>query len=125
MMLQDKKTILLVDDNRANLFALEIMLKPKGIKTIKASSGQEALQHLYKNNIEMVLLDIKMPVMNGYETARKIRQEPDFCQIPIIFVSAIDEGSDIFLPEVGHGIIDYMYKPIKTEDMRVILEKYF
>jgi CheY-like chemotaxis protein len=123
-LLQNKKTILLVDDITANLFALDVMLKPTGIKTVKATSGKAALQNLYTNNIDLILLDIKMPIMNGYETAIQIRREPEFCQIPIIFVSAIDEGSDIFLPEEGHGIIDYMYKPIKTESFKVILQKY-
>ena len=121
---EDKKTILLVDDKIENLFALGITLKPMGLNIIKAKSGKEAIDKLHANSIDLILLDVKMPVMDGYETATCIRRETKSCQIPIIFVSAIDEGAGNFLAEPGHGIIDYMYKPIDAEKMKVILQKY-
>ena len=120
----ENKAVLIVDDKMENLFALKIMLKPTGLKIIKAKSGQEAIEKLRENAVDLILLDVKMPVMDGYETATTIRQNSTLCHIPIIFVSAIDEGTNSFSAEAGHGIIDYMYKPIDKQKMKDMLEKY-
>jgi len=123
-MTEDKKTVLLVDDKAGNLFALNIILKPMNLKIIKAQSGQEAIEKLRENHIDLILLDVKMPVMDGYGTATCIRKESSLCQIPIIFVSAIDEDSGSFLAENNHGKIGYVYKPIDDQKIKMLIKTY-
>ena len=110
--MDDKTKVLIVDDRVENLFALNILLKPLGIQGIKAKSGEEALQKLEAHKVKAILLDVNMPGMNGYETADAIRQNSDWAQLPIFFVSAMDEGSGTYEAQSDHGSVEYLYKPI-------------
>ena len=85
----DKVNILLVDDQPAKLLSYEVILSELGENLIKANSANEALQHLLKAEIAVILIDVVMPDLDGFELAALIREHPRFQHIAIIFVSAI------------------------------------
>src|SRR5947209_2281086 len=88
--------VLLVDDQEANLTALEAMLQGLGANLVKARSGDEAIQHLLVEDFAVVLLDVMMPGKDGFETARLIRSRPQTRHTPVIFLTARDSGdSDV------------------------------
>src|SRR5947208_13791479 len=84
-----KVNMLLVDDQPAKLLSYEVMLEPLGENLIKAASAKEALEHLLKNDIAVVLVDVCMPQLDGFELAARIREHPRFQNTGIIFISAI------------------------------------
>ncbi len=83
--------ILVVDDRRENLFAMEILLKPLGADVVIALSGNEALSQVLRHRFVLILMDVQMPDMDGFETASLIREDENSRQIPIIFVTAINK----------------------------------
>jgi CheY-like chemotaxis protein len=89
IMKKDPINILLVDDQPAKLLSYEAILQDLGENLIKARSAQEALEHLLKEDIAIVLSDVSMPELDGFELARMIRNHPRFQQTAIIFISAI------------------------------------
>ncbi|HJZ60972.1 MAG TPA: SpoIIE family protein phosphatase [Miltoncostaeaceae bacterium] len=105
-------SILLVDDRRSNLLALEALLEPLGRRIVLAQSGQEALRHLLNEEFAVILLDVQMPDMDGYETARLIRERPRTRQVPIIFVTAISTTPDHTFEGYRAGAVDYILKPV-------------
>ena len=82
--------ILLVDDREENLLALEAILAGLGHELLRATSGSQALKHLLVEDVSLILLDVQMPEMDGYETAAHIQSRPRTQDIPIIFLTAID-----------------------------------
>src|SRR5688572_14509784 len=84
--------ILIVDDHPENILALQAVLEPLGENIVKASSGKEALWHLLRQDFAVILLDIQMPEMDGFETAEVIRQRERSAHTPIIFVTAYYKG---------------------------------
>jgi CheY-like chemotaxis protein len=87
----DKVSILLVDDQEARLLSYEAILEDLHQNLVRANSGTEALKRLMKEDFAVVLLDVNMPVMDGFETARMIRQHPRYEATPIVFVTAIHD----------------------------------
>jgi CheY-like chemotaxis protein len=85
----DRVNILVVDDQPAKLLSYEVILSDIGENLIKASSGREALEHLLKSNIAVVLMDVCMPELDGFELAAMLREHPRFAKTAIIFISAI------------------------------------
>lgn len=112
--------ILIVDDLKENLTALEAILEPEGYSVIKAFSGEEALRVLLREHIDMVLMDVCMPGINGVETSGLIRKHKRFEELPIIFITAADHDSKIILDAYGHNAIDFVFKPI---DRNILLAK--
>src|SRR3954469_17855290 len=92
----EKVNILLVDDQPSKLLTYEIILSELGDNLIKATSGREALEQLLKNEIAVVLMDVDVPELDGFELASMIREHPRFQKIAMIFISAIH------LAEIGH-----------------------
>ncbi|MBA3290774.1 MAG: response regulator, partial [Actinobacteria bacterium] len=82
-------SILLVDDRPENLLALEAVLAPLNQHLVTAQSGEEALRHLLETDFALILLDVQMPGMDGFETALQIKERPKTKDIPIIFITAI------------------------------------
>ncbi len=121
---QSRKTILAVDDNEINLKLLSVYLNATGNHVLTAKNGHDAISLLKEHTIDLVFLDLHMPIMDGYETSVAIRQlDPPFNKIPVIGVSA--DG----LPESLHKALDsgmnqYIVKPIKQDDIRQILSKW-
>ena len=107
--------ILVVDDDVKTLMAMEALLSGPGRRIVTAASGQEALRHLLRQDFALILLDVRLPIMDGFETAALIRQNERFRYTPIIFLSAIDTlDSDVFRG-VASGAVDYLFKPVVPE----------
>jgi Amt family ammonium transporter len=107
-----KQKILLVDDIPENLFALESILEADDREFIKANSGEEALKLLLKQDVDLILLDVQMPGMDGFETAQLIRGAQKTKNIPIIFVTAISKEQKHIFKGYESGAVDYMFKPL-------------
>ena len=110
--------ILLVDDNPANLLALESILADLGQELVKAYSGRQALRYLLNQDVAVILLDVNMPGMNGFETAELIRRRKRSEHTPIIFVSAIDQTQNHALQGYSLGAVDYLPTPATPEVLR-------
>jgi signal transduction histidine kinase len=115
----DKKiNILMVDDQPGKLLTYEAMLGDLGENLIKAHSGMEALEHLLKTDIALVLMDVSMPGMDGFETAQMIHAHPRFQNTPIVFVSGIHVTDLDRLKGYQHGAVDYVSVPVVPELLR-------
>jgi len=114
----DKANILLVDDRRENLAALEGILKPLGQNLIQATSGNEALKFLLRDDAAVILLDVEMPDMDGFQTATLIRERDKTKRTPIIFLTDTSK-SDIHVNQ-GYllGGVDYIFKPFVPEVLK-------
>ena len=110
--------ILLVDDQPANLFALEQTLAAPGYELVLAESGEKALAFLLRADCAVILLDVCMPGMDGYEVAALLRQNPRTRDIPILFVTAMAEDERQVLGGYESGAIDYLVKPINPQVLR-------
>ena len=113
MTIKNTQKLLLVDDIPENLFALESILEDEEREFIKASSGEEALKLLLKHDIDLILLDVQMPGMDGFETAQLIRGTQRTRKIPIIFVTAISKEQKHIFKGYESGAVDYMFKPLE------------
>jgi two-component system, sensor histidine kinase and response regulator len=114
----DRVNILLVDDQPANLVALEAMLQGLGQNLIKAESGREALKCLLTHDFAVILLDVKMPEMDGFETATLIRQRDKSRHTPILFLTAADNTQTQAVRGYAVGAVDYLVKPVVPEFVR-------
>ena len=114
----DRVNILLVDDQPANLVALEAMLSGLGQNLIRAESGREALKWLLSNDCAVILLDVKMPDMDGFETATLIRERDRSRHTPIIFLTAADKSHTQAVRGYSVGAVDYLVKPVVPEFVR-------
>ena len=103
--------LLLVDDRRDNLLALEAILQGLPVQTIGAESGEDALKHLLVDDFALILLDARMPEMDGFETARHIKRRERTRHVPIIFLTAADRDSHMALRGYAAGAVDYLTKP--------------
>jgi len=113
-----KPRILLVDDVEANLIALEAQLDDMDCDLVRASTGNEALRQLLAGEFAVMLLDVQMPEMDGYEVARYARGNPATRDIPIIFVTAMLEREDKVLRGYGTGAVDFLFKPVNPHILR-------
>ena len=109
--------VLLVDDDERNLLALATVLDDIG-EVVLARSGEEALRHLLKGDFAVILLDVYMPGMDGYETAQIIRDREQTKGIPIIFLSAVNKEAEHLLRGYSMGAVDYVFKPVETVVLR-------
>lgn len=110
--------ILLVDDTPENLIALEAVLSELGQNLVKARSGEEALRLLLRQEFAVILLDVNMPGLNGFETAELIRQRKSTEHIPIIFVSAISTSDTHLFKGYALGAVDYIFTPVIPDVLR-------
>lgn len=122
----DKKIkILAVDDNQSNLIALEAVFYGTPYDVLEACSGAEALALLLvHNDISLILLDVQMPNMDGYETAKRIKELPDCQDIPIIFITAYYREEPYVLKGYAAGAVDYFGKPFDPELLRLKADIY-
>ncbi len=110
--------ILLVDDREDNLVALEAMLQGPGIRFTKAHSGREALRCMLKQEFSLILLDVQMPDVDGFETAKLIQQRERSRNTPIIFLTGTESAPTQAQIGYSYGAVDYMLKPISPEILR-------
>ncbi len=112
--------ILVVDDRDDNLFSIEAILEKDNYNIIKANSGRAALKILLQqHDFSLILMDVQMPDMNGFETATIIYERDKLKNIPIIFITAHNYDEDIIFKGYRMGGVDYIYKPINPELLRV------
>ncbi len=114
----DKVNILMVDDQPSKLLTYEVMLAELGENLIKANSGREALEHLLKTDVAVVLMDVSMPEIDGFELAGIIRQHPRFQRTAIIFISAVHLTDLDRLKGYQRGAVDYISVPVVPELLR-------
>lgn len=110
--------VLLVDDQPANLLAMEAALETLGVDFVRAISGEQALAALEKQDFAAVLLDVRMPGMDGFEVAREIRSRPRSRFTPILFVTAGDDPDEAMLSAYALGAVDFLAKPLRTEILK-------
>ena len=113
-----KQKVLLVDDRPENLLSLESTLENENLIFLKAESGEEALKILLKEDVSLILLDVQMPGMDGFEAASLIRGKQKTRHIPIIFVTAISKEQKHIFKGYESGAVDYLFKPIEPEIVR-------
>src|SRR5437763_2237876 len=118
MMDHEKVNILLVDDQPAKLLAYEVIVKELGENLVVASSGREALEYLLKNEVAVILVDVCMPELDGFELAAMIREHPRFRKTAIIFISAIQVSDLDRLRGYEMGAVDYVPVPVVPEVLR-------
>jgi PAS domain S-box-containing protein len=114
---RDQVEILIVDDRSENLLALEAILEPLGQRLVRANSGEEALRKLLLHDFAVVLLDVQMPGMNGFET-QLIKSRERTRYIPIIFLTAISKEEDYIFRGYQMGAVDYISKPFQPDVLR-------
>jgi PAS domain S-box-containing protein len=116
--MMEKVNILLVDDQPAKLLAYEVILKELGENLVVAASGREALEYLLKNEVAVILVDVCMPELDGFELAAMIRQHPRFQKTAMIFISAIQVSDIDRLRGYEMGAVDYVPVPVIPEVLR-------
>ena len=115
---QGRANILIVDDDAAKVVALRSVLDPLGENIVEARSGADALRSLLRDDFAVILLDVRMPIMNGFETAELIRQRPASELTPIIFVTALDQVETDMGRGYELGAVDFVFSPIVPAILR-------
>src|ERR1700747_3675439 len=115
---QDRANILMVDDQPGKLMSYQVILKELGENLIQARSAREALDHLLRQDIAVVLMDVSMPEIDGFELADMMRQHPRFQKTAIIFISAVHLTDLDRIKGYKHGAVDYLSVPIVPEVLR-------
>jgi two-component system sensor histidine kinase/response regulator len=110
--------ILVVDDDATKRFALRAILAPLEENVVEASSGADALRQLLRNEFAVILLDVRMPIMDGFETAQLIRQRPRSELTPIIFVTALDQAETDMGRGYDLGAVDFVFAPVVPAILR-------
>ncbi len=121
--MKGRRHILVVDDEPAWLGAVSMVLQSKGYEVKAVTNGAEALAALVQFKPDLILSDVRMPDMNGFDFLDRIKKNPAIASIPVVFLSAID---DFHARKVARelGAADYIIKPIDEQDMISALEKY-
>jgi len=118
----ESKKILVADDEQQLALAVKIRLQSKGYAVVTASDGQQALQLAAQEKPDLIILDVLMPVMDGYSCLRELNTRFGRGKIPVIVLTARDRMKDLFELE---GIEDYVIKPFDHEDLLVRIERVF
>jgi CheY-like chemotaxis protein len=111
-------TLLLVDDTAANLVALAAILEGPQYRLLTASSGAEALLVVLREQVDLILLDVRMPDMDGFEVARHLKAAEQTRQIPILFLTAVATDPAYIYRAYDVGAVDYIIKPLDAEMVR-------
>ena len=114
----DRVNILIVDDEPKNLLVLETVLDDPGYRLVRANSGEEALLHLMAQEFAVLVLDVRMPGMTGFELAHLIKERKKTARVPIIFLTAYYNEDQHILEGYGSGAVDYLHKPVNTSVLR-------
>jgi PAS domain S-box-containing protein len=119
---EQKVSILLVDDRPENLLTLEAILSDLGQNLVKARSGEEALRCLLQEEFAVIVLDVQMPGMDGFETAKQIRARERLQDRPIIFLTAIHKSREYVSEGYSLGAVDYIFKPFEPEVLKAKIQ---
>jgi CheY-like chemotaxis protein len=121
-MMTEIPRVLLVDDMEDNLVALEAILRPLHLDLVRARSGEEAMKALLRADFALILMDVVMPGMDGFETAAHIRRLDQTRDVPIIFLTAFDRTPEYALRGCSVGAADYLTKPFDPWVLRAKVE---
>ena len=110
--------ILVVDDNEFNVHLMDILLTKEKYQIVKAFSGKEALEKVHSDNPDLILLDIMMPDMNGYEVMGQLKADDNYKDIPILLLTAVSNPDDI-VKGFKLGASDYVTKPFSKEELLI------
>ncbi|WP_332633554.1 PAS domain S-box protein [Halalkalibacter flavus] len=119
-----KVNILMVDDHPENLLALEAVLTSPNYNLVSATSGKQALKYMLKQDFAVILLDVQMPGLNGFETAKLIKMREKTKNIPIIFITAISQDVEHVHQGYSVGAIDYIFKPYEPELLKQKIKQF-
>jgi CheY-like chemotaxis protein len=114
----DTIAVLVVDDNAAKRLALRSVLQPLGYEIVEADSGIAALRRVLARDFAVILLDIRMPEMDGFETAALIRKRRQSELTPIIFITAFGRDEIVHTDLYADGAVDFMFAPVDPDDLR-------
>lgn len=109
--------VLVVDDNRINRLKMVRALQPEGYLTTEAAGGKQALDMLSSQDVHLVLLDLLMPEVDGFQVLEHMQRDQRLARIPVIMVSAVDEQDDVKRC-LAMGAVDYISKPFETETLQ-------
>lgn len=123
-MTKQKVKILMVDDHPENILALEAVLASDDYHLISANSGEQALKHVLQEDFAVILLDVQMPGLNGFETAKLIKSREKSRHIPIIFITAVKQPPDHINQGYSVGAFDYIVKPFHPNSLRSKVEQF-
>jgi CheY-like chemotaxis protein len=115
--------ILVVEDNEANLSMILDMLSIHHHHVVVAKNGQEALEQAPLHQPELILMDIRLPVLDGLETTRRLRNMPEFANIPIIALTA-NTGKEAKEHQIAMGCTEHLAKPIQSRELFAVLQRY-
>lgn len=113
-----RPAVLAVDDVQANLVAVQALLEDMDCDIVSARSGNDALRHLLRRDFAVLLLDVQMPEMDGYEVAHHARRNPSTRDVPIIFLTAANNSEGMILRGYGSGAVDFLFKPLNPSILR-------
>ena len=118
--------ILIVDDSESNLFSLEALIDEnlEDVEILQANSGKVALETLQQNTVDVIILDIQMPEMDGYQTAQLIREQESTKNVPIIFITAAYDSDEFQKKGIAIEMMDYLTKPFEPEKLIKILKSH-
>ncbi len=114
----EKENILIVDDRPEDLLALKKLLKRPDLNIITATSGNDALAMVLEHDFALILLDVYMPDMDGFETAELMRENDKTKRIPIIFITAISKEQKYVCKGYDAGAVDYLFKPLDPDILK-------
>lgn len=117
-----KPTVLVVDDNADTRVVVRWMLERRGCRVVEASDGREALEQAVEHRPDLVVMDLSMPIADGYEAIRSIRAREEFASLPVIAVTAFDRAVSRDGAEAA-GFDHYLSKPIDFKRLEVLVEK--
>jgi len=113
----EDSNILIIDDNDYQVIYIKHILTNEGYRSASASSGEAAFSDPQLNKYNLILLDIGLPGMDGFEVCRELKSRPDTKDIPVIFISAFGDNEDIYQKGYELGVMDYLKKPFSYAEM--------
>ena len=113
-----RASVLVVDDHAPNLLAVEAILEPLDVRLVMATSGDEALRHLLREDFAVILLDVQMADLDGFQTAELIKESQRTRHIPIMFLTAVNRDAEHIFKGYQRGAVDYLLKPFAPEVLR-------
>ena len=122
--MRNQKTILVVDDDKMNIKVARFILEQADYSVIEATSGAECLMLLKSKPVDLVLLDVEMPVMNGLKTLERIREDIDLMEIPVVFLTS-DASKDTVINAGKLDVTGYVKKPYVPQELLERIEKIF
>ena len=122
--MEPNKSILIIDDSSTNVVLLDAVLNEKGYRIETALCVKDALAILEKETPDLIILDLLMPKINGYDFLSKLRSESSTKQIPVIIVSAVSEPEDI-KKAVGFGVVEFVHKPVDIQHITELVDAVF